>query len=193
MMRHMWVMRLLNLGIGFLLEKLVLYLAENSNNGIKIKLVSEKLLSLWESMQYRFHKVLHCCQVESFACVWWCDIHITPDAGGRDTQKWRENGATPKSRSSNPPAPSAGRLASPPAWTDHLQRVNRLYPTAPHCVLTDLVFSTTNRTKESVASHHVQRMVYRQVIIPENAPEDLVGSSVASISNETLICNGLSP
>lgn len=37
MMRHMWVMRLLKLGIGFLLEKLVLYLAENSNNRKKNK------------------------------------------------------------------------------------------------------------------------------------------------------------
>lgn len=99
-----------------------------------------------------------------------------------------------KSGRSKAPPSSAGRLTSP-AWTDHLQACHsRLYLAAPRCVFADLVFLHRKSHKRTCgfSLSFVQSGVYRHIIIPENAPENLMGSSVANMIDETSILNGLS-
>lgn len=98
--------------------------------------------------------------------------------------KWSH--AKERQQQQQPPPPLTGT-------PHHLQRVSRLYLTATRCVLTDLLFSTTDTQRNVWPLIRFSSEEGLQTFIPENALENFMGSSVASVSNETSIRNGLSP
>lgn len=112
----------------------------------------------------------------------WCWRSGHPKAEGRWSHAKEQQHQPPPP----PTPPSAGRLASLPDWPDHLQRVSCLYHTSLCAHWPGFLHHKSHKRKLLIMFSS------EDVIIPENAPENLTASSVASASKERSIRNGLS-